>query len=129
MTEHGRVPVCRDDGDEHDQHCFHAHALLFAVGSSITLEATSFYQRQNVFPELSSALDHARTVDDYMLISEHPGHYVILSGPLNAPRQLARTLVAIVSGIPNFADWRLTPRSEEAQARAAELRAHWDTPL
>src|ERR1700722_8670898 len=32
MTEHGRVPVCRDDGDQHDSHCFHAHGLLFTQG-------------------------------------------------------------------------------------------------
>ena len=29
MTEHGRVPVCREDEDEHERHCYHAHALLF----------------------------------------------------------------------------------------------------
>jgi hypothetical protein len=35
LTEHGRVPVCRYDNDQHDQHCHYAHALLFLVTVSI----------------------------------------------------------------------------------------------
>lgn len=123
MTEHGRVPVCRDDGDVHDQHCFHGHALLFETNSSIESQAKTYYRERASFNNLTSALVHAATTDHYLLVSPSDAHFLILSGPLNAPRQLARTLVAIVSGTPHLADWRASPRVSEAQARASALRA------
>jgi hypothetical protein len=122
MTEHGRVPVCRDDGDEHDQHCFHGHALLFGTSKTIETEAETFYIHRASFDDLPSALAHAATTDHYFLISPCRDRFTILSGPLNAPRQLARTLVAIVSGMPQFADWRSAPRVDEVLARASVLR-------
>ena len=43
MTEHGRVPVCRDNEQSHDAHCFHGHALLFGTTRSILNEVSSYY--------------------------------------------------------------------------------------
>lgn len=122
MSEHGRVPVCRDSGDDHDQHCFHAHNLLFASEADIVGPASSYYGERAVFTDLCSALAHAATKDHYLLISPNTAQYVILSEPLNAPRQLTRTLVAIGEGVEHLADWRDCPQTEAAAAMANRLR-------
>lgn len=122
MTEHGKVPVCRTDGDQHDAHCFHAHALLFSYKSQISIIAKTFYTDYQDFTDLGSALKYAASTPSYMLISENESQFVVLSGPLNAPRQLARTLVAIGSGNIAHADWRSAPRKSEAQEMADLLR-------
>ena len=81
MTEHGRVPVCRDDGDHHDAHCFHAHGLLFARGRPILDQAASYYSKMALYPDLRSALTAAVGEEAYLLFSEtaigtisYPGH-------------------------------------------------------
>lgn len=122
MTEHGRVPVCRHDGDHHEAHCFHAHALLFSLKRSILDRARPYYGSFAQFADLTSALAYADDTDAYLLVSETGGDYAILSRPLNAPRQLARTLVSIESGTSELSDWRMQPRKDEAIARAHSLR-------
>jgi hypothetical protein len=129
MTEHGRVSVCRNDDDEHDRHCFHGHALLFKSPKSIDVEAAAYFRKKSSFSTIESALDHAASTDNYFLVSPSDASYVIFSGPLNAPRQLARTLVAFASDTPQLADWRSTPRVPEAVARASTLRAELKTSL
>ena len=110
MTEHGRVPVCRDDGDQHDMHCFHAHGLLFAQREPILDQAASYYERAASYPDLRSALTAAANEEAYLLLSESGDRYHILSGPLNVPRQLTRTLAALAVGEGALADWRASPR-------------------
>ncbi len=123
MTEHGRVPVCRDDGDQHDAHCFHAHGLLFGTGSPILDQAASYYSRIALYPDLQSALAAAVKEDAYLLHSDSVDRYHILSGPLNVPRQLTRTLAALAVGEGPLADWRINPRRLEAVRMAKSLRS------
>lgn len=122
MTEHGRVPVCRDD-DQHEAHCFHGHALLFAAEGRVLDRASSYYSDSESFTELAAALQYATRQEAYLLVSQSPSSSNILSGPLNAPRQLARTLVALSSEHAWAADWRHEPRKAEALAMATSLRA------
>lgn len=122
MTEHGRVPICRDDGDQHDQHCFHGHALLFATDADISASAARFYRDEMSFTDLNSAMKYATTKEHYLLLSPSASHYLLLSEPLNAPRQLSRTLVAIAEGDDHLADWRSSPRFADAAEMAAQLR-------
>ena len=121
MTEHGRVPVCRD-GDEHDGHCFHAHALLFQSLKDVESEIGKYYGNKKTFDNLINALMFAATTDHYLLISNNVLQFTIFSQPLNVPRQLARTIVAILEGTPELADWRSTPNEETALAQAVALR-------
>jgi hypothetical protein len=123
VTEHGRVPVCREDNDRHEKHCFHAHALFFPTLVSIEQPALSYYMRREVFSTLVDALNHALSADSYLLISQSPDRYVVLSRPLNAPRQLARTLVAAALGVTENADWRARPLPDESACNAQRLRS------
>lgn len=122
MTEHGRVPVCRDDGDQHEQHCFHAHALLFGTSADISEQAASYYSKHQEYECLSDALEFAATTDHYLLISPANDRYLILAGPLNAPRQMTRTLVALAEDVGELADWRLSPRPDIAAEMAERIR-------
>jgi hypothetical protein len=128
MTEHGRVPVCRDEEDDHESHCYHAHALLFPKSPSIEAVALTFYGRSSEFRTLSEALEYAHSTESYMLVSSDCRH-VVLSKPLNTPRQLARTLVAHATGRIERADWRTMPLPDEAVRNADELRAILRTAL
>ncbi|MER9672718.1 hypothetical protein [Mesorhizobium sp. M0208] len=123
LTEHGRVPVCRDNGDQHDTHCFHAHALLFGTSYAMIDDVRSFYTNESSFGTLGAALEFARYASNYLLISGRPGIYSVLTEQLNAPRQLTRTLVALKCGTPYLADWRRHPQQGEAEAMADSLRA------
>jgi diadenosine tetraphosphate (Ap4A) HIT family hydrolase len=122
FTEHGRVPICRDDGDDHEQHCFHAHGLVYRTSTSIEESASSYYGRKEVFSSLTEALSAASGYEQYALLSPEPSRAIILSEPHNVPRQLMRTLVAIAEGVPDLADWRLQPRHDAALAMALHLR-------
>jgi hypothetical protein len=128
MTEHGRVPVCRDDEDDHESHCYHAHALFFPKSPSIEATARTFYGHSCEFRTLPEALEYAHSTDSYMLISPD-SRYVVLSKPLSTPRQLARTLVAQAMGRIDRADWRTMPLLNEAVRNADQLRAILRTAL
>jgi hypothetical protein len=122
LTEHGRVPVCRDDGDQHEEHCHHAHCLVFPVRASIAQAAATYYRTGEHFHALEDALRYAASTSEYLLVSETPRSYFILSEPLNAPRQLARTLVAHAVDDLSRADWRQHPNYSESAANAVRLR-------
>ncbi|MGO7769833.1 hypothetical protein ACC736_32880 [Rhizobium ruizarguesonis] len=125
LSEHGRVPICREDDDHHEQHCFHAHALLFKTKHSVEDLASSYFANKDVFPSVPDALDAAREFQQYTLISPSVSRAIIFSGPLNVPRQLVRTLVAINEGTPDLADWRIFPRPQAASDMAANIREVW----
>lgn len=123
MTEHGRVPACLEDGDEHDAHCFHAHFLLFQSNSDIEELASSYFMERSVFADLSEALAYASTNENYHLLSPRSNRYVVFTGALNVPRQFFRYLVAMAEDQPEKADWRELPNREKAAANAANERA------
>jgi hypothetical protein len=122
ITEHGRVPVCRDDNDEHEQHCHHAHCLVFPTAVDILPNAESYFGRVETRNSLAAALALARGAENYFLVSADDRRYSVFSEPLSAPRQLARYLVAFATNQPGLADWRVQPREAEAKAMAEELR-------
>jgi hypothetical protein len=122
VTEHGRVPVCRDDGNQHSAHCFHAHFLLFPGAADISLAAQSYYGERRAFGSTREALGYAGSAENYLYISPSDREHIVLTHPLNAPRQLARTLVALASGQGNLADWQMTPDRRRTVAIARELR-------
>jgi hypothetical protein len=123
LTEHGRVPICREDGDVYDQHCHHAHGLVFPTTVSIANIAAAYYQSLSSFDTIWDALEFAVSTTEYMLISETSERYLVLSGTLGAPRQLARSLVAHEMGNIGLADWHINPNYEGSLANAERLRA------
>jgi diadenosine tetraphosphate (Ap4A) HIT family hydrolase len=122
VTEHGRMAVCSDD-IEHDSHCFHAHFLLFPGAPDIIHTAATYFLNNRSFGEIDDALAYAATFDEYFLASSSKDEHFVFSGPLNMPRQLARILVAAKLGRLDTADWKVSPRREEAIQIAAELRS------
>jgi hypothetical protein len=128
LTEHGRVPVCRDDFDHHDQHCHHAHMLLFPTAASIEQSAKTYYRASHWFEHMHDALAFAMSADNYLLISPNQQSFTVLSEPLNAPRQLARYLVSRAIGQARLADWRSQPNFDAAGQNARRLRSLFEPP-
>ena len=125
MTEHGRVPACLDDKDEHDAHCFHAHVLLFQSTKDIEEVASGYFMKREVFGCLSDALAYAAECQNYHLLSPNSNRFVVLTGALNVPRQFFRQLVAIEEDQPELADWRHRPHVERALANAERERTRY----
>jgi len=110
VTEHGRVPLCRDEDDQqHDAHCFHAHFLVFPCAPDISSLVATYFAHVHKFQKLDDAMEHAAAFSGYVLISPRVDEFSIFTGPLNLPRQLARKLVAHAIGRPDLANWRSQP--------------------
>lgn len=121
ITEHGRMVLCADG--EHDGHCFHAHFLVFPGVADIAELARSYFMNSEKFDNLEAALAYGSTCTEYFLTSPDSETFSVFSVPLNAPRQLARYLVAWKSESPELADWRVWPQRDRALAIAESLRA------
>lgn len=121
LTENGRVPVCRNDGTEHEEHCFHAHVLLFDSPDICPL-ANSYFGKNMKFDNSSEAFSYAAMNEPYHLVSPAEDGYTVFTRPLNVPRQLFRGLVAHVTGDDGSADWQSYPRYEQAKRMAEETR-------
>lgn len=122
FTEHGRVPICRDDNDEHEPHCFHAHMLAFELPKTISFNISSYFRTERTFSSLTAALSYSATQEQYFLYSPNSTRYVSYSEPLNVPRQFFRLLVAVEHDQPSYADWRTHPRQNESFAMAERER-------
>jgi hypothetical protein len=121
VTEHGRMAVCA--ADDHDHHCFHAHFLVFPGTEDVLSLASSYFAKTDEFSAIETALADAAMHPEYLVTSPDPSHVFIHSTPLNAPRQLARFLVAWKVGNPHLADWKAWPQRERAISIADTLRA------
>ena len=120
MTEHGRLPVCtRPTGAE--EHCFHAHFLLFPGSPEILEAAQLHFGHSECALSLDRGLALARQHEEYFLLSPMPNAFFVMSRPLDLMRQFARYLVAKALGHPERADWAEHPEKEKAQAYAEEL--------
>lgn len=123
ITEHGRMGICVEDADGFDEHCLHAHFLVFPGASDISEVARTYFGNSQIFGDLATALFQARLCEEeYVLVSPTPEQVTVFSKPLNIPRQLARYLVAHCSDAMHLADWRSHPNLEQARSIAGELR-------
>lgn len=113
MTEHGRVPVCLKDDDQHDPHCFHAHFLIFQSAEDIEELVASYFLERKVFYSLSDALAFATKCENYHLFSPHSKRYVVFSGALNVPRQFFRRMISLTEGQSELFDWRDRPNLQK----------------
>jgi hypothetical protein len=121
MTEHGRLPVCaRPTGAE--EHCFHAHFLLFPAVQSIVDSSRVHFEESTTTSTLMDALEIARERPEYFLVSPTPHEFVVMCRPRNVMRQFARYMVAEAIGKPERADWVQYPERARAERDAAELR-------
>ncbi len=122
MTEHGRVPACVDVSGTTDPHCFHAHFLLFPGAPPTEERAREHFKTAEEAGTLAQAMQLASAHEEYFLFSLTPERFVILTRPGKLARQFARFLVADALGDGSLANWRGSPRPDQAKSDAAELR-------
>ncbi len=121
ITEHGRVPVCLNDDDAHEQHCFHAHFALFPGAVDISQLAAAYFRERQEHGSLEEAIFAARQAKDYLIISPSRAKTHLFSGGLNVPRQLSRKLVAFQQGNLAASDWREFPEYELTEKNRLQL--------
>ena len=119
------MPACLGFNGASDPHCFHAHFLLFPGAPSITADARKHFATEDQFMDLLSALKGAREKDEYILISDRPEEVSVFTRPGKLIPQFARLLVAEAIGHSELANWRKSPRREQAKQDARELREQW----
>lgn len=122
VTEHGRVPVCREDEDDHEAHCFHAHALIFQPMHTDENTIASYFGRRVTFESFSEALTFAHSQNQYYLFSPSVEQIEVFTIPLNIPRQFFRKIIAQQTDDSHLADWRMNPRVELAREIAGRER-------
>lgn len=121
ITEHGRVGLCEVVGDSYDEHCHHAHRLLFPTGASL---ATTLNQSE-IAPLVASAFSEARSkgshLTEYLYYEGPDGQIAVGTNDESTPRQFFRGVVADAIGQPHLRSWRERPRPELVDAAAARL--------
>jgi len=125
VAEHGRVPPCEVDEESgaREQHCFHAHRLVFPVETDLTAAMRSAALTVQEFPDFLTCWREFSWPDEYLYFERADGTCAIASAPLPVARQFFRTRIAEVLGRPEFASWRLHPRLEVVEAARSTLRA------
>jgi len=123
VSEHGRVPVCKDISGTSDPHCYHAHFLVFPGCPPIEERARKFFAKSERSSSLDDALIIAAQHDEYFLISDAVGSFQVLTRPGKLIRQFARMLVADALQIPHKTNWRKHPNEQQALRDAETIRA------
>jgi hypothetical protein len=120
MTEHGRLPVCtRPSGTEN--HCFHAHFLLFPASPDITELSRPHFDQAQEASSLEEALAIARDQQEYFLLSAVPNRFFVMSHHHDLMRQFARHIVAEAVGCTERADWSAFPDRAKSETAARDF--------
>lgn len=122
LTEHGRVPVCRDEKSRHEAHCYHAHFLGFPNAPDITHHLQSYFASVVHSDSMGNALQSASNFENYALVSPASDNVSVFGNALSFPRQLLRYLVAHELGNDWRTDWKANPMREEAVSNASLLQ-------
>jgi len=123
ITEHGRVGLCEIQAPRRDQHCYHAHRLVFPTHADMAsaLEASAFEPLQ------AGSFDDARRIAghlvEYLYYAAPDGSVAVGTYDGLTPRQFFRGVVADAVGRPELRSWRAHPRYALVDAAAARLLA------
>jgi hypothetical protein len=123
VTEHGRVGLCEWTNGRHDQHCYHAHRLLFPTQADIAraLDASTFA------PVKASSFEDARRIaghlTEYLYYEGPDGSVLVGTTDGQMPRQFFRSAVADAIKRPELRSWRMHPQVELLDAAAVKLLA------
>ena len=124
VTEHGRVGLCETMGDQFDQHCYHAHRLLFPTDGVSFVDALT---KSAIKPIQACSFDEARSLGghliEYLYYQMPDGRVLLGTNDETTPRQFFRGVVAEAVGQPDLRSWRAHPRPEMADAAAVRLAA------
>lgn len=112
ITEHGRVGLCEDVGTLHEEHCYHAHQLVFPTNVDFSdclaqstfelIEADSFAVARSLGSHLTEYLYYQR-----------PDNTVLIGHAQSEPeRQFFRHALADKLGRPAWSSWATYPRHE-----------------
>lgn len=121
ITEHGRIGLCEVDTG-HDQHCYHAHRLMFAVDLDIASQMTTSMIAPIRSDTFTGARDKGAHLVKYLYHQAPDGSVTLGAEDGDVPRQFFRGIVADAIGAPELRSWRDHPQTELVKEAAEALR-------
>lgn len=107
VVEHGRIKACTSlEVDPHEDHCFHAHQLIFPVSVDLLPLLEFFGYPAKQFSSLSDARRSVDPKNEYLLFQDSGGNLNLAEVPHPCRRQFMRYLVGLELGHEQLADWR-----------------------
>jgi hypothetical protein len=111
ITEHGRVLPCfQIDSVQPENHCFHAHNLVFPISMDLTESLRERGFKLVEFSNFLEAREKFKQSGEYYYFERNDGSCVIAFEPGRLVRQFFRYLIAEQIGKPEFADWKKYPQ-------------------
>lgn len=121
MTEHGRVGLCEMQNGQVDEHCQHAHRLLFPC----SVEVPAVLSGSGIDPlradSFAQAVALGGHLTEYLYYQAPDGVILVGTNEEFTPRQYFRGVFAAALGAPTLRSWRNHPREELVDAAAARL--------
>jgi diadenosine tetraphosphate (Ap4A) HIT family hydrolase len=113
MVEHGRIKACTQlEEDPHEDHCFHAHQLVFPVDINLiaSLQIHGYFPKR--FNSVEDATTHADPKKEYLYYENSSEQVFVADAPIPCRRQFLRYIVALLLGKGELADWRNYPGAD-----------------
>jgi diadenosine tetraphosphate (Ap4A) HIT family hydrolase len=112
VAEHGRIAPCVSTVRQHEQHCLHAHRLVFPGRTTLDLAGLAPFLHVRRFESFDAAREAFSDHGQYVYVENADGHCEIANVPGFLPRQFLRALIAREAGMEELADWRRFPRPD-----------------
>jgi hypothetical protein len=122
ITEHGRVAPCIQIYNvQHEEHCFHAHNLVFPLSLDLTELLKKHGLKLIEFSSFLDARENFKWSEEYYYFERIDGTCVIAFEPRRLVRQFFRYLIAEHIGKPELADWKNYPQIEVVLKARSQL--------
>jgi hypothetical protein len=122
LTEHGRVASCVHlDSIQPENHCFHAHNLVFPLSLDLTESLRERGLKLMEFSNFLEAREKFKWSEEYYYFERIDGTCVIAFEPRRLVRQFFRYLIAERIGKPELADWKKYPQIEVVLKARSQL--------
>ncbi len=122
ITEHGRVPLCEHtSAKNHDEHCFHAHRLLFPISINLTESLEECSLETWEYSNFIEAYKKSTVQKEYLYYERHDGSCLIAVVPTFLSRQFFRHKIAEFVGHPELANWKKYPQLKVVESAISHL--------
>ncbi len=119
ITEHGRVGLCAQG--RHEQHCYHAHCLVFPVVCDLEQDLRNHNMMPRAYPSFLVAHGEYQHAGEYLYFERPDKSCVIAPTSKSLGRQFFRHRVAARVRVPWLADWKRYPRFDVVAAASQRL--------
>jgi len=122
VTEHGRVSPCEiGPSGGREQHCFHAHRLVFPVNLDLAASLEAYDLRAESYASFLEAHARCPKIGEYLYYERSDGSCVVALTPGSVQRQFFRHVIAEHLSLGALVSWRRFPRDDIVDAARRRL--------